>query len=65
MDIASAVSAVGSADPATLQGTVQISMLRKTLDMQAQNAQQLIEAARQTPVANNPPHLGQGVDTYA
>lgn len=41
-----------------------ILMLRRTLDIQEQNAAQLLQAIPQPP-ASNPPHLGQTVNTFA
>ena len=41
-----------------------LQRLRKSLDLQAQSAQQLIAALPQ-PAANNPPHLGNTVNTFA
>lgn len=41
---------------------VGITMLKKAMDLQAQSAAQLIQAAGQT---NNPPNLGNRIDTSA
>ena len=41
---------------------VATQMLKKTMDIQAQTATQLIEAL---PQPSNPPHLGNSVDTKA
>jgi hypothetical protein len=43
---------------------VQIAVLKKALDIESQNAMQLIQAASQV-VYNNPPNLGNQVDTLA
>lgn len=40
-----------------------ISVLKKAMDIEAQSAQQLIEAIPQA--TNNPPNLGNGVDVRA
>ncbi|HRE72689.1 MAG TPA: YjfB family protein [Accumulibacter sp.] len=45
-------------------GAVQLAVLRKAMAIQEENAQQLIDAASQV-VSNNPPHLGNRVDTSA
>ncbi len=43
---------------------VQIAVLKKALDIQAQGAMQLVEAAAQV-IPNNPPNLGNHIDTSA
>ena len=43
---------------------LQVAVLKKALDIQAQGALQLIEAASQV-IPSNPPHLGNSVDTVA
>ncbi|MDA0189116.1 MAG: YjfB family protein [Proteobacteria bacterium] len=43
---------------------VAVTVLRKALDIQAQNARQLLEALPQ-PAASNPPNLGNRVDVFA
>lgn len=60
--IASAISGLASAQTGT---AANIAVLKKALDIQAQNAMQLLEALPQAAPANNPPNLGQGVDTFA
>ncbi len=44
--------------------TVGILMLKKSLDIEAQTALQLLQALPQ-PAANNPPNLGNSIDTFA
>lgn len=46
---------------------VQVSMFKKALDMNSEGALALINAATQaaTPVASNPPNLGQNIDVKA
>lgn len=44
---------------------VEIAVLKKSLDLQAQNAAQLLEALPEPARYNNPPELGDAVDTYA
>lgn len=45
------------------QQAAQIAVLKKAMELQGQGAIQLLMAATQP--ANNPPHLGNSVDTYA
>jgi hypothetical protein len=44
---------------------VEIAVLKKSLDLQAQNAAQLLAALPEPARYNNPPELGAAVDTYA
>lgn len=61
MDVTN-IAALGSALSATRNGeAVQMAVLKKALDMQAQGAMALIAAL--PPV--NPPHLGQNIDVRA
>jgi hypothetical protein len=43
---------------------VQLAVLKKAMDIQAQGAAQLIQAAAQA-TTNNPPHLGNRIDVRA
>lgn len=58
------VSSVGGLSSALSQvqtgDAVGTAVLKKAMDLQAQNAMQLLEALPQVP--NNPPHLGNSVD---
>ena len=47
-----------------IQGAVQLAVLKKAMDIEAQGAMQLVEAAVQA-MPSNPPNLGKGVDTFA
>lgn len=62
------ISGIGSVPSAIAQAqtgdAVAVTVLRKSLDLQAQAAMQLIAALPQ-PATNNPPNLGRGVDTFA
>jgi hypothetical protein len=49
---------------ARTEGAVQLAVLKKAMDIQAQGAMQLIQAAAQV-IPNNPPHLGNQVDVFA
>ena len=64
MDISSVSSITTAASQAQTGEAVSIAVLRKAIDLQAQGALQLIDALPQ-PTTNNPPHLGQGVNTFA
>jgi hypothetical protein len=44
---------------------VEIAVLKKTLDLQARNAAQLLAALPEPARYNTPPELGSAVDTYA
>lgn len=62
----SAVSSAASALSASQTGdAVSTLVLKKALNLQAQNAAQLIEALPQPQRYNNPPNLGGGVDIFA
>ncbi|MDP2152941.1 MAG: YjfB family protein [Methylotenera sp.] len=43
---------------------VQLTVFKKAVDISAQNSLQLIEAATQS-LPNNPPNLGNSIDTFA
>lgn len=62
------ISSVGSVSTALSQAetgdAVAIAVLKKTMDIQAQAALQLIEAIPQ-PAASGPPNLGRSVNTLA
>ena len=64
MDIASVAASVSAAQQARTGDAVTLAVLRKTLDLQAQNAQQLIAALPEPApaAASNPPHLGNSVN---
>ena len=63
MDISSLsrLSSVMSLEPA--QDAASMLVLKKAMDIQAQNALQLLEALPQMP--SNPPNLGNSVDVKA
>lgn len=58
------VSAIAATATAISQGStmeaVQVAVLKKAMDTEAQGAMELVQA-----VANNPAHLGNNVDTFA
>jgi len=43
---------------------VQLAVFKKAVDISAQNSLQLIHAATQS-LSNNPPNLGNTIDTFA
>jgi len=62
--IGSLGTALGTAvSQAQTSDEVGIAMLKKTMQIEAQSAQQLLEALPQIP--NNPAHLGNAVDVKA
>jgi len=63
MDINSIGNIPASISQASTGDAVAILVLKKTLDIQEQNALQLIQSLQ--PATNNPPNLGGGVDTFA
>lgn len=64
MDISQlAAAASDSAQNQTLQAA-QMTVLKKSMDIQEQSALQLLQALPQ-PSGNNPPHLGNTVDTFS
>lgn len=60
-NVAAASSALSQAQTGDAVG---ITVLKKAMDIQAQNAAQLIESAAQVG-RNNPSHLGQSIDVSA
>ena len=64
MDTSEISALATSMNQARTAETVQLSVLKKSMDINAQNGQQLIQAAARV-VPNNPPHLGNRIDTTA
>jgi len=64
MEIASAGNIPAALMQSQAGDAVAVTVLRKALDIQAQNARQLLEALPQ-PAASNPPNLGNRVDVFA
>lgn len=62
------INSVGNNSSAVSQAetgdAVAISVLKKTLEVQAQSAMQLIQALP-LPTTNSPAHLGNNVNTFA
>ncbi len=63
MDISSIGSVPAAAAQASTGDAVALSVLRKSMDVQAQTAAQLISALPQP--TNNPANLGNKVDAFA
>ena len=64
MDISSTGSVSATLAQASTGDAVATSVMKKALDIQAQNAMQLIQALP-LPSTNNPPNLGNKVNTFA
>lgn len=64
MDVSAIASMATEMSQARTTEALQVAVLKKALDIQAQGALQLIEAASQV-IPSNPPHLGNSVDTVA
>ncbi|MCM8620750.1 MAG: YjfB family protein [Candidatus Accumulibacter sp.] len=64
MNVNGIAAAATEMSQARTADAVQMAVLKKALDVQAQGALQLVEAAAQK-VPNNPLHLGNRVDTSA
>jgi hypothetical protein len=64
MDIAGIAADSTVSSRAQLLDAVQMAVLRKALDLEGQSALQLVQSAAQI-VFNNPPNLGNSIDTYA
>lgn len=64
MDISAAASSNAAASSSQTAEAVSVAVLKKTLEIQKDNAMQMIQSLPQ-PQYNNPPNLGKGVDTFA
>lgn len=64
MDTISIAALASDISQARVEGAVQLAVLKKAMDIEAQGAMQLVEAAVQA-MPNNPPHLGNAVDAFA
>jgi hypothetical protein len=65
MDSSSIASMASSIASAQTDSAVGVAVLKKALDIQSQNAMQLLQALPQPAPASNPPNLGNRVDTFA
>lgn len=64
MDVSTLAAVATDMAQTRTASTVQVTLLRKALDIQAQGALQLIQVAAQV-IPTNPPHLGNRVDIFA
>ncbi|UCV18950.1 YjfB family protein [Ferribacterium limneticum] len=60
MDVSSVSGLTSAMSPVEIRDAANTAVLKKAIDIQAQNAAQLLEALPQ--VSNNPPNLGNSVD---
>jgi len=60
MDVSTIASLATEMSQNQTAQAVQIAVLKKAMDIEAQSAMQLLEA-----VPSNPPHLGNNVDLFA
>jgi hypothetical protein len=67
MDVSSIAAVASEMSQARTAEAVQLTVLKKVMDIEAQGAMQLVAAAVSvvSAAANNPPHLGQQIDTFA
>ena len=64
MDVSGIVSAATDMTLSRTADAVQLSVLKKAMDIEAQGALKLIQSVSQV-ISNNPPNLGNGVNTFA
>lgn len=65
MDVSGIASLATQFSDAQTSDQIQVAVLKKAMDAQAQSAQQLIEALPQPSSVNLPEHLGKNVNTTA
>lgn len=64
MNISGVNPLAASVSQADASNAVQLAVLKKAIDVNAQSALQLIQAASNI-IPSNPPHLGNRIDTHA
>ena len=64
MDISDIASVATATSQANLMNEVQFAVLKRAMDIDAQSALQLVQAATGG-APSNPPHLGNRMDTFA
>jgi len=64
MDTVSIAALASDMSQARTENAVQLAVLKKAMDIEAQGAMQLVQAAVQA-TPNNPPNLGNQVDVFA
>lgn len=62
MDISGMASAASDASQSQALDAVSVAVMKKATKIQEQSVMQLLQAV---PQFNNPPHLGNKVDTYS
>ncbi|MBV2234307.1 MAG: YjfB family protein [Sterolibacterium sp.] len=67
MDVASLAAVATNLQQVELDNAVQVALFEKAMDIQSQGALELLQAASQamTAAINNPPNLGNVIDSYA
>lgn len=64
MDVSCIAALATDLTQAKTAQAVQLAVLKQAMDIQAQGAMQLIQAAAQV-IPSNPPNLGNRIDTFA
>jgi len=64
MDVSGIAAAAANMAQYKTASDVQLAVFKKAVDISAQNSLQLIQAATQS-LPNNPPNLGNAIDTFA
>ena len=64
MDVSGIAAVATDLSQSRIAEAVQITVLKKAMDIQSQGAMQLIQAATQV-MAQNSPNLGTHIDTFA
>lgn len=64
MDVSGIATAASNLAQYKIATDVQLAVFKKAIDISAQNSLQLIQAATQS-LSNNPPNLGNVIDTFA
>jgi hypothetical protein len=64
MDVAGIAAGSAPSSPAQIAQAVQISVLKQIQDIQGQTALALLQSVSEV-TFNNPPNLGNSIDTYA
>ncbi|MDD5176151.1 MAG: YjfB family protein [Sterolibacterium sp.] len=66
MDVTAIASAATEMSLARTADAASVAVLKKALELQAQGALQLVQAATQSMQAtSNPPHFGNNIDVFA
>ena len=65
MDVSNIAALATEMSQTKLASEVHFAVLKKAMDLQAQGAAQLVQAAVAAMQASNPPHLGNRIDTIA